>query len=92
MVKDILGRPVKKGDIVLTNGYSSPTFTEVTEVIKVNPKTITVKLKDRYAIWANEHRNANLPTQKELKRTSDKFVVITEQDAHNRSTYPEFYI
>lgn len=92
MVKDILGRPVKKGDLVLTTGYSSPTFTEVTEVIKVNAKTVTVKLKDRYAIWANEHRNANLPTQKELKRTSDKFVVITEQYIYNRSTYPEFYI
>lgn len=92
MVKDILGRPVKKGDLVLTNGYSSTAFTEVTEVIKVNAKTVTVKLKDRYAIWANEHRNTNLPTQKELKRTSDKFVVITEQDAYNRSTYPEFYI
>lgn len=50
MVKDILGRPVKKGDLVLTNGYSSTAFTEVTEVIKVNPKTITVKLKDRYVI------------------------------------------
>lgn len=92
MVKDILGRPVKKGDIVLTAGYSSTAFTEVTEVIKVNAKTVTVKLKDSYAIWANEHRNTNLPTQKELKRTSNKFVVITEQDAHNRSTYPEFYI
>ena len=92
MVKDILGRPVKQGDIVLTNGYSSTTLTDVTEVIKVNAKTVTVKLKDRYAIWANEHRNTNLPTQKELKRTSNKFVVITEQDAYNRSIYPEFYI
>ena len=92
MVKDILGRPVKKGDLVLTTGYSSPTFTEVTEVIKVNTKTVTVKLKDRYAIWANEYSNTNLPTQKEFKRTSNKFVVITEQDAYNRSTYPEFYI
>lgn len=77
MVKDILGRPVKKGDLVLTAGYSSTAFTEVTEVIKVNAKTVTVRLKDRYAIWANEHRNTNLPTQKELKRTSNKFVVIT---------------
>lgn len=92
MVKDILGRPVKKGDLVLTIGYSSTVFTEVTEVIKVNAKTVTVRLKDRYAIWANEHRNTNLPTQKELKRTSNKFVVITEQYAYNRSTYPEFYI
>ena len=92
MVKDILGRPVKKGDLVLTVGYSSTSFTEVTEVIKVNAKTVTVSLKDRYAIWANEHRNTNLPTQKELKRTSGKFVIITEQDAYNRSTYPEFYI
>ena len=92
MVKDILGRPVKKGDIVLTNGYSSPLFIEVTEVIKVNRKTITVKLKDRYAIRINEYRNANLPTQKELKRTSNKFVVITEQYTYNHATYPEFYI
>lgn len=92
MVKDILGRPVKKGDIILTNGYSSTTFTEATEVIKVNAKTVTVKLKDRYAIWRNEHYNTNLPIQKELKRTSNKFVVITEQYAYNRSTYPEFYI
>lgn len=92
MVKDILGRPVKKGDLVLTNGYSSTAFIEVTEVIKVNAKTVTVSLKDRYAIWSNEHHHTNLPTQKELKRTSDQFVVITEQDAYNRSTYPEFYI
>lgn len=92
MVKDILGRPVKKGDLVLTAGYSSPTFTDVTEVIKVNPKTVTIKLKDHFAIWANANRDANLPTQKELKRTGNKLVIITEQDAYNRSTYPEFYI
>ena len=89
---DLLGRPISKGDLVLTNSYGACALTEVATVLKVNSTTCTVKVKDRYAIWRNTHYGQSNAESKEMRRTSDKVVVITEQLDHNRTTYPELYV
>lgn len=89
---DLLGRPISKGDLVLTNSYGAAALTEVTTVLKVNLVTCTVKVKDRYAIWRNKYYGESNTEFKEMKRTSDKVVVITEQLDHNRIVYPELYV
>ena len=89
---DLLGHPIPKGDLVLTDSYGACALTEVATVLKVNSITCTVKVKDRYAIWRNKHYGQSNTESKEMKRTSDKVVVITEQLNHNRTVYSELYV
>lgn len=85
MVLDILKRPVKVGDTVLVKGYYSALLDTVTTVMKINKDTISIEVK----AW--DYSNQQY-FQKLMKRDSNSFVIINEQLAHNRATYPEHYI
>lgn len=45
---DLLERPIKTGDTVMTKGYFDCRITQVAKVLKVNKKTVTVEWKDHY--------------------------------------------
>ena len=40
---DLLERPIKTGDTVMTKGYFDCRITQIAKVLKVNKKTVTVE-------------------------------------------------
>jgi hypothetical protein len=73
-MKDILGRTVKVGDIVLTKNYGSQYMRLVTQVLVVKPHSIVVEV-DR-TTWAGTGR---IETKKRMQRTIDNVLVINDQ-------------
>lgn len=97
---DALKRPVALGDTVLTKGYGSCDMDEIAVVTKITPKSVFVAVANyswikvpttTNSLGHKWERDTSAPT-KQMKRSSDSFVVISEQLAHNHSTYPELYI
>jgi hypothetical protein len=84
---DVLGHPIIKGAKVLTSHYSSPNMNYVTTVKKVNKKTVVVKLP--VLRWNNFSWESDW---RDVKRTPDKVVVITNQLAYNKKQYPEYIL
>ncbi len=85
MVLDILKRPAKVGDTISVKGYYSALLDTVTTAMKVNKDTISIEVK----AW---DYNSQKYFHKLMKRSSDSFIIINEQLAHNKATYPEYYI
>lgn len=87
---DILKRPAKVGDRVLTKGYYSTALDTIATIKKVNKSTISLELA---ASWYDYH-NQKWVTQelKPMKRDSSSFVIINEQLSYNHAEYPEQYI
>lgn len=48
---DIIGRPIKVGDTVITKGFGSPIMNFITVVKKVNKKTVSVIVEKRTTVW-----------------------------------------
>lgn len=94
MLTDILGRPIKKGDRILTTGYGTPTMNTVTTVDKVAKVNIYTYIS-RPDWYYDEQRHCwvRLPNKpKRISRRPDQVVVITDQYAINHEQYPECYI
>ena len=87
---DILKRPAKVGDHVLTKGYYSAALDTVATIKKVNKTTVTLELS---ASWYDYH-NQKWVTQefKSMKRDHQSFLIINEQLAYNHAEFPELYI
>lgn len=96
MLKDRLGRPYKVGDTVLTNYHQSATMGQIAKIVKVNESTITLAFN--YRIWrANYSPEGKYLGTKAVDRTTirrypHQVIVVTEQLAYNKSTYPEYLI
>ena len=98
-MQDILGRPAKVGDTVLTKGYYSATLNTISTIKRVNKKSVTVEVTGY--TWGkipdqshpHGYRWDYIKTNdKPMKRDSDSFIIINEQLAHNKATWPEYYI
>lgn len=88
-VTDILKRPVKVGDTVLTKGYMHSAINTISKVIRVNKNTISVNLPFRYY---NYQTRSSVTGYKIMLRDPMSFVVIDEQIAYNNKEYPEYYV
>lgn len=84
-MQDILKRPVQVGDTVLTKGYYNAVLDAITTVKKITKHGIVIDLE----VW-------DYPSQsykpKAMKRDRNSFIIINEQLAYNKETFPEFYI
>ena len=98
-MQDILGRPAKVGDTVLTKGYYSATLNTISTIKRVNKKSVTIEVTAH--TWSkipdsshpNGYRWGYVKTNdKPMKRDSDSFIIINEQLAYNKATWPEYYI
>ena len=94
---DLLGRPIKVGDTILTKGYSSPTINHRATVKKMHRKTFTVDLEISYWIWgAYDGTTRSYPNRKrhveirEMKRTGFDCIVINEQLPISEALAEEF--
>lgn len=89
MLTDILKRPVKVGDTVLTTGYYSTTMNEIAEVKKVTKDYIHTDIKISSYNYQTGNRDISY---KRMKRNSYQFVIINEQLQFNHENFPEYYI
>ena len=94
MLLDMLNRPIVKGDTVIVRGYGSTTYVQaiVDKVAKVN---IYVRLRAVWWEWdatTNKHRRMTEPEGKRMPRRPNEVIVINEQIAHNKATWPELQI
>ena len=95
MLTDRLKRPIKVGDTVITQYYSSPTFGIITKVVKVNKSKVVIELPHkiycrRYTAdgkW--EYTTREVPT---LARYPSQMIVVNEQLAYNQANFPEVYL
>ena len=95
MLVDRLGRPIQVGDTVVTKPYGSSGFYLTTKVLKVNRTRIVVE--SNHKIWKKLHRpNGSwdwiIFKKDTLARYPREMIVVTEQLAHNKSTYPELLL
>lgn len=84
-MQDILNRPVQVGDTVLTKDYYSTILNKITTVKKITKYGILIDLD----VWDYSSQSYK---PKAMKRDRNSFVVINEQLAYNKETFPEFYI
>ena len=96
MIIDILGRPAKVGDTVLTKGYGTATLDCITVIDKITKTGIKCKVDvSSYEFdkvlkkWIKVISTKNY---KIMLRKSDSFIIINEQLAHNKAVWPELYI
>lgn len=85
MLTDILNRPIKVGDTVLTNHYGSPTLALTAKVLKVGKSKATVDVP-YMQVWDTS------PQTTRVQRPPHLLLVIDEQLSHNRKHYPEAYL
>ena len=95
MLVDRLGRPIQVGDTVVTKPYGSPGFYLTTKVLKINRSRVVVASNHR--IWRKLHKHdgswgCNITEQTTLTRYPSDLIVVTEQLAYNKSTYPELLL
>jgi hypothetical protein len=95
MLVDLLGRPINVGDTVITKPYGSPGFYLTTKVLKLNRSRVVVTSNHR--IWRKLHKpngswDWNITEQTTLSRYPREMIVVTEQLAYNKSTYPELLL
>lgn len=87
---DMLKRPIAVGDTILTKGYGQCAIREQFTVVKLYKEHVGVELSDKALAWRT--RNTKSSNAKILKRFPYECVVINEQLAHNRATWPENYL
>lgn len=90
MLLDLLKRPIKVGDTVITKGYFDCTMKSICPVIDVKKDHIIIKLSKSDADSRARTPNTKLPEL--MKCYSYECVVINEQLAHNHATWPENYL
>ena len=95
MLVDRLGRPIQVGDTVVTKPYGSSGFYLTTKVLKINRSRVVVE--SNHKVWKKLHRpNGSwdwLILKKDaLTRYPREMIVVTEQLAHNKCTYPELLL
>ena len=96
MITDILGRPAKIGDTVLTKGYGTTGLDCVTHIDKITKSGIKCKVNISYPKydttlnkWIKVISKENYKT---MLRNPNSFIIINEQLAHNKAVWPELYI
>ena len=96
MITDILGRPAKIGDTILTKGYGTTDLDCVTHIDKITKSGIKCKVNISYSKfdptsnkWIKVIRKENYKT---MLRNPNSFIIINEQLAHNKAVWPELYI
>ena len=96
MIVDILGRPAKVGDTVLTKGHGTATLDYITVIDKITKTGIKCKVGVSYSkydttlnTWIKVISKENYKT---MLRKPDSFIIINEQLAHNKAVWPELYI
>ena len=87
---DMLKRPIAVGDTILTKGYGQCAIREQFTVVKLYKKHVGVELSERDLAWRT--RYTKVPNAKILRRFPCECVVVNEQLAHNRATWPENYL
>ena len=80
---DKLNRKIAVGDDVYTKGYYSCDLNLLTQVEKINPTKI---------VMTATSRNYRTKVIKNITRYPSECIVVTEQLAYNRQTWPENYI
>ena len=96
MITDILGRPAKVGDTVLTKGYGSATLDYITVIDNITKTGIKCKVcasSSEFDKVLNKWvKVINMKNCRTMLRKSDSFIIINEQLAHNKAVWPELYI
>jgi hypothetical protein len=95
MLVDRLGRPIQVGDTVVTKPYGSSGFYLTTKVLKVNRTRIVVE--SNHKVWKKHYKTDTSydwkhTAQTQLTRYPREIIVVTEQLAYNKSTYPELLL
>ena len=95
MLVDRLGRPIQVGDTVVTKPYGSSGFYLTTKVLKINRSRVVVE--SNHKVWRKNYKTDNnyewnRITQTQLYRYPREIIVVTEQLAYNKSTYPELFL
>ena len=96
MITDILGRPAKIGDTIITKGYGTATLDHITVIDKITKSGIKCKVYVSYSKydttlnkWIKAISKENYKT---VLRNPDSFIIINEQLAHNKAVWSELYI
>ena len=96
MITDILGRPAKIGDTIITKGYGTATLDHITVIDKITKSGIKCKVGISYSKydttldkWIKVISKENYKT---MLREPDSFIIINEQLAPNKAVWPELYI
>ena len=96
MITDILGRPAKIGDTILTKGYCTATLDCITVIDKITKTGIKCKVgisSYKYDPTLKKWiKVINTKNHKIMLRKPDSFIIINEQLAHNKAVWPELYI
>ncbi len=96
MITDILGRPAKIGDTIITKGYGTATLDHITVIDKITKSGIKCKvdiLYSKYDTTLNKWiKVIGKENYKTMLRKPDSFIIINEQLAHNKAVWPELYI
>lgn len=57
---DMAGQELKVGDYILCKGYASTQLNQIAQIIRVNKKSISIKVNKRYTKWGDyEPRPSN---------------------------------
>ena len=94
---DLLGRPIKVGDTILTKGYSSPAINHRATVKRVNRKSIVIDLEvGHWVMGSYDYTTRSFPDAKyiskirEMKRTGYDCIVVNEQLPISEALAEEF--
>lgn len=87
---DMLKRPIAVGDTILTKGYGQCAIREQFTVVKLYKEHVGVELSDKALAW--RIRNTKVPNTRILKRLPYECIVVNEQLAYNKATWPENYL
>lgn len=90
MLLDLLKRPIAAGDTVITKGYGACAMNSVCPVVAVKKDHIIIKLPQRDADARAYNSRTKHPEL--MKRCGSECIIINEQLAHNKSTWPEHYL
>ena len=93
MITDILGRPAKIGDTIITKGYGTATLNHITVIDKITKSGIKCKVGISYSKYDTTlNKWIIVENYKTMLRIPDSFIIINEQLAHNKAVWPELYI
>lgn len=90
MLLDLLKRPIKVGDTILTKGYGQCAIREQFTVVKLYKEHVGVELSDKALAWRT--RYTKVSNAKILRRLPYECIVVNEQLAYNQATWPEQYL
>lgn len=93
MLLDMLNRPIAVGDTVLVKDYCSTSYVMAT-IDKIARVNVYVTFSNKYQwIWnAETQRYASYKGDKRMARNPTEVIVVNEQLAYNKNTWPELGI